>query len=38
MTRIVLNEIAVNYYNYSKDTSDAAKTWTKLIDPSEDND
>jgi tetratricopeptide (TPR) repeat protein len=32
----VLNEIATNYYNYKR-YEGAARTWTKLIDPSKDN-
>jgi len=32
----VLNEMANNYYNFKR-YEDAAKTWTKLIDPAKDN-
>jgi tetratricopeptide (TPR) repeat protein len=32
----VLNEIATNYYNYKR-YEGAAKTWTKLLDPTKDN-
>jgi tetratricopeptide (TPR) repeat protein len=32
----VLNEIATNYYNYRR-YEGAAKTWTKLLDPTKDN-
>jgi tetratricopeptide (TPR) repeat protein len=34
--RAVLSEMATNYYNYKRYDL-AAKTWTKLIDPSKDN-